>query len=163
VNSWLSFATSSWAGPVFILVTVAGLVLSAIAWRKRGARSGIRGVAWSLLPIAAWLTHALKLLGHLVSAIVQFASGFVFSPSAWLGVILVGASVLLFLVSGGIPFVGWRKHHKQAAEKAAGQKQPAGGQPGGSVERAHGKSTVKAAVDDDLADVRDILKKHGIS
>jgi hypothetical protein len=161
VNSWLSFATSSWAGPVFILVTVAGLVLSAIAWRKRGARSGIRGVAWSLLPIAAWLTHSLKLIGHLVSAVVQFAGGFVFSPSAWLGVILVGASVLLFLVSGGIPFVGWRKRHNGAKEKA-GKDRPAS-QPGGSVERAAGKSAVKAAVDDDLADVRDILKKHGIS
>ena len=59
VHSWLSFATSGWAGPVFIAVTVAGLILSGIAWRKKGARSGIRGIAWSLLPIAAWLTHAL--------------------------------------------------------------------------------------------------------
>ncbi len=90
MNSWLSFATSSWAGPVFLLVTLVGLVLSGIAWRKRGARSGIRGVAWSLLPIAAWLTHALRLIGHIVSSVVQFAGGFVFSPSAWLGVILVG-------------------------------------------------------------------------
>ncbi len=168
MNSWLSFATSSWAGPVFILITLAGLVLSVIAWRKKGARSGIRGVAWSLLPIAAWLTHALRLIGHLVSSIVQFAGGFVFSPTAWLGVILVGVSVVLFLVSGGIPFVGWRKHHRAAKDNAAKDKAakgrpPTAGQQAGSLERASGKATVKAEVDDDLADVRDILKKHGIS
>ncbi len=134
MNSWLSFATSSWAGPVFILITLAGLVLSGIAWRKKGARSGIRGIAWSLLPIAAWLTHALGLIGRIVSAIVQFAGGFVFSPTAWLGVILVGASALLFLVSGGIPFVGWRKHHK--AEKAKRQQHPGGGKSPAAVTRA---------------------------
>jgi hypothetical protein len=158
VSSWLNFAYSSWAGPVFILVTLAGLVLSAIAWRKKGARSGIRGVAWSLLPIAAWLTHALRLIGHIVSSVVQFASGFVFSPTAWLGVILVGVSALLFLVSGGIPFVGSRKRRKAAKEGRAG-----GGRPPGSVPATRTKAAVPAAQDDDLSDVQDILKRHGIS
>jgi hypothetical protein len=157
VNSWLSFATSSWAGPVFILITLAGLVLSVIAWRKKGARSGIRGVAWSLLPIAAWLTHALRLIGHLVSSIVQFAGGFVFSPTAWLGVILVGVSALLFLVSGGIPLVRWRKRH----ERHKGD-HPDGGKAAVAAPKARSKTAVPAE-DDDLGDVRDILKKHGIS
>jgi hypothetical protein len=161
VNSWLSFATSSWAGPVFILITLAGLVLSVMAWRKKGARSGIRGIAWSLLPIAAWLTHALRLIGHLVSSIVQFAGGFVFSPTAWLGVILVGASAVLFLVSGGIPFVGWRKHRK--AEKANRDRHPGGGKPAAALTKTSSKAAVPANQDDDLSDVRDILKKHGIS
>jgi len=158
VNSWLSFATSSWAGPVFILITLAGLALSVIAWRKKGARSGIRGVAWSLLPIAAWLTHALRLIGHLVSSIVQFAGGFVFSPTAWLGVILVGVSGLLFLVSGGIPLVRWRKRHKGHEGD-----QPGGGKAAVAAPKARSKAVTPADQDDDLSDVRDILKKHGIS
>jgi hypothetical protein len=159
VNSWLSFATSSWAGPVFLVVTLVGLILSGIAWRKRGARSGIRGIAWSLLPIAAWLTHALGLIGRIVSAIVQFAGAFAFSPKTWLGVILVGVAALLFLVSGGIPFAGRRKDRKAAKEGRAG-----GGQPPASVSRApRGKAVASADADDDLSDVRDILKKHGIS
>jgi hypothetical protein len=158
VGTWLSFATSGWAGPVFIAVTVAGLILSGIAWRKKGARSGIRGVAWSLLPIAAWLTHALPLLGRIGSAIVQFAGAVVLSPRVWLGVILVGVSAVLFLVSGGIPLVGWRKRHKAVKDKPR-----EGGQPTASLERARGKSAIKAEAEDELADVRDILKKHGIS
>jgi hypothetical protein len=158
VGSWLSFATSSWAGPVFILVTLVGLGLSAIAWRKKGARSGIRGAAWSLLPMAAWLTSALGLIGRMVSAIVQFAGSFAFSPKTWLGVILVGVAALLFLVSGGIPFVGWRKHRKAEKKGRAG-----GGPPPGSVPATRTKAAVPADQDDDLADVRDILKRHGIS
>jgi hypothetical protein len=143
---------------VFILITLAGLVLSAIAWRKKGARSGIRGVAWSLLPIAAWLTHALRLIGHVVSSIVQFAGGFVFSPTAWLGVILVGVSALLFLVSGGIPLVRSRKRHKEHPDGRPGSAQQAVTAP-----KARAKAAAPADQDDDLGDVRDILKRHGIS
>ncbi|MGH3300420.1 MAG: cellulose synthase [Streptosporangiaceae bacterium] len=160
MHSWLSFVGGSFAGPVFVAVTVAGLVLSGLAWRRKGARSGIRGVAWSLLPAAAWLTHSLALVGRVVSAVVQFASGFVFSPQAWLGVILVGASGLFFLVSGGIPLVGgWRRRKKKVAGKAG---RSSGGELPASAPASRDRAAVSAG-DDDLADVRDILKKHGIS
>ncbi len=158
MSGWLSFVYSSWSGPVFLLITLAGFVLSGIAWRKKGARSGIRGIAWSLLPIAAWLTHSLRLIGHIVAAIVAFAGGFVFSPGAWLGVILVGASALLFLVSGGLPLLRARKKHKE--KKGSGGS--GGGQPQAAVATRKQKA-VPAEPDDDLSDVRDILKRHGIS
>ena len=155
MNTWLSFVSGSFAGPIFVAVTVVGLVLSGLAWRRKGHRSGIRGIAWSLLPAAAWLTHSLGLVGRMVSAIVQFAAGFVFSPEAWLGVILVGVSVLCFLVSGGIPLVGSRRRHRK--EVGQGEpRQPAAGSSG------RGRPAIESG-DDDLADVRDILKKHGIS
>lgn len=159
VHSWLSFVDGSFAGPIFVAVTVAGLVLSGLAWRRKGARSGIRGVAWSLLPAAAWLTHALALVGRVVSAVVQFGAGFVFSPQAWLGVILVGVSGLFFLVSGGIPLVGgWRRRKKEVGGKAG---RTADGETA-PVPASRDRAAVTAG-DDDLADVRDILKKHGIS
>jgi cytochrome c oxidase assembly factor CtaG len=161
VSSWLSFATSSWAGPVFLLVTLVGLVLSGIAWRRKGARSGIRGIAWSLLPLAAWLTHALALIGRIVSAVVQFAGSFAFSPKAYLGVILVAVAAVMFLVSGGIPFTGWRKHRKDKKDGRPGGQSSAPA-PAKSLERSRGKAAAPAD-DDDLSDVRDILKKHGIS
>lgn len=159
MGTWQSFVTGSFAGPVCLAVTVVGLVLSAIAWTKKGARSGMRGIAWSLLPFAAWLTHALSLIGRIVSAIVQFAGVFAFSPKAWLGVILVGIAALLFLVSGGIPLVGWRKRHKAEGKGHSG----GGGQPPAAVPARRGKQAAPPADDDDLGDVRDILKRHGIS
>ena len=167
MSTWLNFVTGSWAGPVCLAVTVVGLVLSVVAWRRKGARSGIRGIAWSLLPLAVYLLHALALVGRLVSAVVQFGAAFVFSPKAWLGVVLVAIAVVLFLVSGGIPLVGWRKRHeKNKARGSSGR--------GGSGGASNGKTKVPAvssgrkqpavpADDDDLSDVRDILKRHGIS
>lgn len=159
MGNWLSFVNGGFAGPVCLIVTVVGLVLSAIAWRKKGARSGIRGIAWSLLPFAAWLTHALGLVGRIVSAIVQFAGVFVFSPKAWLGVILVCVSVLLFLVSGGIPLVRWRRKHDKDHSGTTGR----GGGQQVAVQPKRGQRAVAPDQDDDLGDVRDILKRHGIS
>lgn len=153
MSNWLSFVSGSFAGPIFVAVTVVGLILSGLAWRRKGARSGIRGIAWSLLPAAAWLTHSLGLVGRIVSAVVRFGAGFVFSPEAWLGVILVGVSVLFFLVSGGIPILGSRRRRRKDVG-GGGERPPVAGRSG------------RAAVgsgDDDLADVRDILKKHGIN
>ncbi len=160
MHSWLSFVDGSFAGPIFVAVTVAGLVLSGLAWRRKGARSGIRGVAWSLLPAAAWLTHSLGLVGRIVSAVVVFAGGFVLSPEAWLGVILVGVSVLFFLVSGGIPLVGGRRRRKKEVGGKAGR---SGGDTPASLPAARDRAKVPAGDDDDLAGVRDILKRHGIS
>ncbi len=129
MSTWLSFVTGSWAGPVCLAVTVVGLVLSVVAWRRKGARSGIRGMAWSLLPLAVYLLHALALVGRLVAAVVAFAGSFIFSPKAWLGVILIGIAVVLFLVSGGIPLVGSRKRREKKKERALAQRSAAGGIP----------------------------------
>jgi len=160
MHSWLSFVTSGFAGPVCIAITVVGLALSALAWRRKGFRSGIRGVAWSLLPAGAWLTHALALLGRLVSAVVQFGAGFVLSPRAWLGVILVGVSAALFLVSGGIPLLqrGRRREKLGRGRKDTGD----GSQPPALPARQQ-PAAAATGDDDDLGDVRDILKRHGIS
>jgi len=155
VNTWLSFTNGGCAVPIFLAVTAVGLVLSGLAWRRKGARSGIRGIAWSLLPAAAWLTHSLGLVGRIVSAVVRFGASFVFSPQAWLGVILVGISVLFFLISGGIPLVGSRRRHRREVDSGPGE-------PRAPATRSSGRAAIESG-DDDLSDVRDILKKHGIS
>ena len=164
MSHWLSFVSGSFAGPVCLAVTVAGLVLSVLVWRRRGARSGVRGIAWSLLPFAAWLTHSLVLVGRIVSAIVQFAGSFVFSPKAWLGVILVGASVVLFLVSGGLPLRTHKRRDKAGRDKASRNGAGQSAQQSAAVTRGGAsRAAVPAAQDDDLGEVRDILKRHGIS
>lgn len=163
MHTWESFVTGSWAGPVCLGATVILLILSIVAWFKKGTRSGLRGIAWSLLPFAAYLTHSLALVGRIVSAIVQFAGGFVFSPKAWFGVVLVAVSAVLFLVSGGIPLVRWGRRHKDGKDgKDGGGK----GRPGNDDHlpaAVRQQSSARPGDDDDLSDVRDILRKHGIS
>jgi hypothetical protein len=165
VKEWLGFVTGGFAGPVCLAVTIVGIALSVFVWRKKGARSGIRGVAWSLLPLAAYLTHALALIGRIVSAIVQFAASFVFSPETYLGVILVAVAVALFLVSGGIPLVRWRKRRSghDAAERASSGRGSSAGNGQAPVPAVRSRAKAPANDDDDLSDVRDILKRHGIN
>ena len=83
-------------------LTAIGLVASWFAWRRRGVAAGLRGAAWSLLPLAAYLTGAVEMLWKMGTAVTTFAASFIFSPKVWSGVIVAGASALLFAVSGGL-------------------------------------------------------------
>jgi hypothetical protein len=153
VGTWLNIATF----PVCLTATVVGLVLSFIAWRKKGLRSGLRGAAWSLLPLAMWLTGAVGLVGRIGSAIVQFASAFVFSPKAWLGVILACLAVLLFLISGGIPLVsGTRKRNKKRRERGRAD------QPERAAVQPAQRQAPPPLGNDDMGDVEEILRRRGI-
>ncbi|HEY6279816.1 MAG TPA: cellulose synthase [Streptosporangiaceae bacterium] len=136
-------------------LTLIGLVASWFAWRRRGIAAGLRGVAWSLLPIAAYLTGVIELLWRFGTAITSFATSFVFSPKVWSGVIVAIVAVVLFVVSGQLRGRA-RKRSGGAAEPSAGTvAKPA---------KAIGPAKAKAASldDDEFGDVADILRKHGI-
>jgi putative Mn2+ efflux pump MntP len=129
MNTWNSIA---WF-PLCAGLTGVGLVLSWFTWRRRGFRRGIRAVAWSLLPMALYLTGSILLVGRIGSAIVQFASSFVFSPKTWAGVILLCLSAVIFLTSGGAPRLRRRKRgdakgdEKEVSQKSAERSVPAQG------------------------------------
>jgi hypothetical protein len=145
--------------PVCVALTVAGLIASWFVWRKSGARRGTRAVAWSLLPLAIYLVGAVRLVGRIGAAVVRFAGGFVFSPKSWAGVALLAAAALILLSTGGIPLLGRRKGRssKQELEPAAGARTPVATTP---AKRA--KPGKAPAADDDLGDVEEILRRHGI-
>jgi len=124
-----------------LALTLLGLVASVLVWRRRGAASGLRGAAWSLLPLAAALTGVLRLVAEIVGDIGAWTLRLVFSPVVWAGVCLAGLAVVLYVVSG---LLGRRTPTKPAPPAAPGR-------------RAAGPA------DDDLADIEAILRKHGIS
>ena len=63
-----------------ITLTLLGLVISFLVWKRRGAAAGLRGVAWSLLPAAAGLTGTLRLLWQIANSVGNWAVRLVFSP-----------------------------------------------------------------------------------
>ena len=75
----MSYSDISWL-PLTAGLTILGLVLSYLAYRRRGLRPALMGTAFSLLPIAAYLTGATEMLWKIGAAIGQFGTGFVFSP-----------------------------------------------------------------------------------
>lgn len=127
-----------------LTLTVLGLVASVLLWRRRGAASGLRAAAWSLLPLAAGLTGTLRLLWEVADSVVTWATRLVFSPVVWLGIVLAGISAALFVVSGIL--------RRRSPSRPAVSGGPARGQ---------GKPAVSG--DDDMADIEALLKKHGIA
>jgi hypothetical protein len=157
MGTWTSIAT----GTTCLIVTIVGLLLSLLVWRKKGLRSGLRGVAWSLLPVAMYLANAVGLVGRLGSAIVVFGTHFVFSPRAWLGVILAGIAIMLFLITGGIPLLsGWRRHRRAEHLEPRGPVRDAGGHVTPTAAPTQHGSVRTAG--DDFADVEEILRRRGI-
>ncbi len=164
--------------PLCAGLTGLGLVLSFLVMRRRGMRSGLRWAAWSLLPLAAYLTGAIEMFWKMGVAVGDFAKGFVFSPKVWAGIALAGLALVLFTASGSV------RRRKVSRGKDARAAAPATG-PAGAV-TAESRSTGgqlatrpttapaakapakvrrgKNADDDGLDDdVADILRRHGIT
>jgi hypothetical protein len=129
-----------------VTLSILGMVVSVLVWRARGAAAGLRAVAWSLLPAAAGLTGTLRLFAEIVDRVGSWALGLVFSPVVWLGIALLGLSVVLF----GVSAVLRRRGAGTAGRKAVTTRQQRPGAPA-------------AARDQDLDDIEAILRKHGIS
>ena len=159
----MTYSQIEWL-PITAALAILGLIVSFFLWRRRGAAAGLRGVAWSLLPVAAYLIGAIELLWRFGSAIASFASSFVFSPRVWAGIIVAIVSVLLFVVSGRLRSRARRRSGGQAAPKAAGAgtgaAATAAAKPGKAISAPKRQP---AAVDDDvLGDAAEVLRRHGI-
>jgi hypothetical protein len=154
------FDSATWSA-VGVALTAVGLVLSVAAWRRRGAASGLRGVAWSLLPLAAAMTGMLRVVWEVADSVSSWAVRLVFSPTVWAGIVLGGVSATLFVVSGFLrrrePQRASRKERKAAAATGSS---PAAVTAKGPAPASTGSAP---AEDDDMADIEAILRKHGIS
>jgi hypothetical protein len=82
-------------------LTGLGLVLTVLLGRRRSVRAMLHGVAWSLIPIAAYLTGSTLMLWRIGVAIGDWASAFVFNTQRWAGIAVAGLIVVLFLLGGG--------------------------------------------------------------
>ena len=135
-----------------ITLSVVGLFISLLLWRARGAASGIRGTAWSLLPAAAGLTGTLRLIWQIGDSIVSWAVRLVFSPVVWRGVALAGVSLVLFVVSAAM------------RARGVGTKRASSAESGKQLPRERSARKAEPAVQDkDMDDIEEILRKHGIS
>jgi heme exporter protein D len=163
----MSFSQIPW----FLLcggLTALGLIGSWFALRRRGVRAALRGVAWSLLPIAAYLVGMLQVLWRFGVAIGDFFGGLAFSPKVWSGVIVAAVSLVLFVVTGGLRGRARRKQASREREaKALRAPQPVPGPATGVPGQAQAAPVLArrkgaAPADEDFGDVADILRRHGI-
>ncbi|MFF4236791.1 hypothetical protein [Actinomadura geliboluensis] len=134
-------------------VTLVGLVISYGAYRRRGAGTGLRGAALSLVPLAAAMT-----------GVTEFFVDLAFSPVKWAGVGVAGLAVLLYLTSGAM--LSRRAGGEEAGAAGAGRAAGDGGR------KAAGRGKSKGAVegpaqggggDPEMAEIERILRDRGIS
>lgn len=147
--------TSTWQA-LGLLLTVVGLVISLLVWRRRGAAAGLRGVAWSLLPAAAGLTGTLKLVWEIGDDIASWAARLVFSPVVWAGIALAGVSLMLFALTAAMRARGVGRSSARTSEGGDARQLP--------QQRSASKASKEPAVQDkDMDDIEAILRKHGIT
>ncbi|NJP91380.1 cellulose synthase [Nonomuraea sp. FMUSA5-5] len=161
-----NFEQIAWL-PLCAGVTIAGLALAFLAFRRRGAAAGMRVTAWALLPVAAYLTGALQALWTIGTTVVGFVTSLVFNPAVWAGVAVAGLSVVLFVVSG---VMRGRKlslgRRKKGKDDAAPPAQGAAARPAAAAAKPQKPAVAPkpaAKGDDDFSDIEELLKRRGIS
>jgi len=148
---------TTWAALALVL-TILGAAYTFVAWRRRGAAAAVRGLAWTLIPVAAWLTGTLKLAANILEDVVDWAARLVFSPVVWLGIIVAGVAALLWVASGVMRARGIGVRGKGPEVSGGRTKEAPAAKPGKASKRP-------ASSDDDIEgmdDIEAILKKHGI-
>jgi hypothetical protein len=155
-------------------VTGVGLVASYLVYRRRGFAPGLRGVAWSLLPMAAYLTQSVQTIWDMGVKLVDFATGFVLSPERWAGIALAGVALVAFVVSGLMlrrtrpdkdgPSGRAVKGGTGKAGTASTGAGKAGTAPKQALERRSSRSAANLpADDDDFSEIEKILRNRGIN
>ena len=172
MNSAATLTTLPWA---FVLSAIA-LAFAWRAWSKGDRAAAARRVGWALIPWSLWLIGLLSVLVRVTSSVGDWATGFVFRPTAWVGAALAVIAVLLIAVgSRGRKSVagkrGGRKNRRLGRKKASQASVTDAGAPAANAPapkesgrtknaRPQGKPAVSG--DDDMADIEAILRRHGI-
>jgi hypothetical protein len=160
-----TFGALSWL-PFTLGLTGACLLVTWLAWRRWGLAAGVRGLALSLLPLAAYLTGLLQLVWRIGDAAAEWALQLAFSPAVWVGVGLLGLSAVLYAVSARLraSSIGTRRS-PQAAAQPRRPKPPvkATTQPAAPKAPLAGPQQGAAAADEDFAEIEEILRRRGIS
>jgi hypothetical protein len=145
-------------GALTLSLTVLGGIYTWFAFRSRGFVAGLRGVGFTIIPVALLLTDTLEMATKIGSAVGDWVGNFAFSPASWLGIILAVVSVTCFVAAGFLSDrgVGTRK---------SGVPTEPGEEP--RRELAKGKSPKKepvlSDVDPEMAEIEALLRKRGIT
>jgi hypothetical protein len=144
--------------PLCVGLTLLGVIATGIAWRRGNKGRVVQGVGLALAPVALYFSGLLRLLWNGVVAVGTWASRVILSPAVWVGLLMLGLCVVLWVVGG---FVARRTPKRVKESKTKAVKAPA--QSGAGQPAVRGKAAKQAPpVDDDMAEIEALLKSRGI-
>jgi len=140
-------------GALTLSLTVLGGIYTWFAFRSRGFVAGLRGVGFTIIPVALLLTDTLEMATKIGSAVGDWVGNFAFSPASWLGIILAVVSVTCFVAAG---FLAERGVGATTSEKKPARKELSKG-------KGTKKEPVLSDVDPEMAEIEALLRKRGIT
>lgn len=149
--------------PICVGLTLIGVIVTGIAWRRGNRGRVLQGVGLALAPVALYLSGLLRLLWNGAVAVGRWASGVVLSPAVWLGLGLLALCVVLWVVGG---FLGRRSASRKKAVASTSGGKAIAPTTTAAASAQRGAPTAKlaqpAAQDDDMAEIEALLKARGI-
>ena len=140
-------------GALTLSLTVLGGIYTWFAFRSRGFVAGLRGVGFTIIPVALLLTDTLEMATKIGSAVGDWVVGFGFNPASWLGIILAVVSVTCFVAAGFL------------AERGVGAATSDAKPSPEELNKGKGtkKEPVLSDVDPEMAEIEALLRKRGIT
>ena len=143
-------------GALALTLTVLGGIWTWLAFRRRGVASGLRALAFTLLPLAAYLTRTLRMFTRIGEAVADWATHLVLDPTVWIGIVLAGLSVALFAASRLV-----RGRSRPArGERERSPRRTGRGATAAELPASRGRG--EPLIDDDMADIEALLRRRGI-
>jgi hypothetical protein len=148
---------------VCMALSAAALVIAILAAVGGRFRRALRWLGVALVPTGLYLTGLITVFDRIGRALGDWGAHLVFDPKVWTGVGMLGAGVLILLLTTLFRGSGSPKAAKAAKPVKEGGSRPAAS-PGATLPAVTAKSKQQAAVDDlgDFSDVEEILKRRGL-
>lgn len=149
----------TWAA---LTLTLTGLLAVAtwFLYQRRGVGAGLKGAALTLLPLAAYLTDTLRMFTRIATAVGDWATGLVFSPTVWIGIVLTGVAGLLYAAGRAIEA---RRQPRARPSRRSDKLDAAADPPAPAVGSRPAKGGKSDSADDELDEIEALLRKRGIT
>ena len=141
--------------PLCVGLTLLGVIVTGVAWRRRRTGRVIQGLGLALAPLALYLTGLLRLLWDGVVAVSEWASRVILSPTIWTGLALLALCLVLWVV-GGVVARRTANRPAKAVERSSAANRPAVARSG------QAQPQQQPPIDDDMAEIEALLKSRGI-
>ncbi|MGW1993220.1 hypothetical protein [Embleya sp. NPDC001921] len=157
-------------GALCMALTGLGLVIAVQKARQRRFLTATRWTAAALFPIGLYLTGLATLSRRVGSAAADWATDLAFGIKAWGGVAILAFAVMLLLIAR---MIGGRKNPDSTGAGASSDLSAltGGTGAGGALPRSQqpkpaaaprSRRAARGAVDDEFAEIEELLRKRGI-